>query len=315
MEGKFVKKQSFLMLAILILGGVALVLMGVKLFQWELDAGLRIMLLALWGVAAICYLGFLALLYLTNRGAYLRLSEDGVDARYGLNRKLQCKLSELSYIAVGPAMLTMEAEGTLHDVAGLSNSGELAQWLKKQIPFVVPREDRQTLLTQRTAYTAKRKGWVIAMVVACVMLFVNILLVGFATGGRELTAFTQRDLVLFGIFLIAELLSVAAAFFCARVGGRYIRLLTVNHDKLRILAIARSPLPEGDAIGVFYDGYAQRLTLYADASDRIYYITEKLGKDFLLHTHDSCEPVSDTWEIDEKINSMRDIGFLFGFER
>ncbi len=315
MNGKFVKKISPFMAVLFILGAAALVLVPVKLNQWtDVTPCLYTMLMVLWGLGLAAFLLFFGLFLLVNRGAYLRLSEDGIAAKYGLGAKLECSLQSLNYIAVGPAMLTLESGGKLHDIGGLANVGEIATWLKQQLPFVVPEESRELLLTQREQIRISRKKWLIATLVSTAMLFVNILLIALATGRRDMRDFTNRDVVFFGIFIVMELLTVIAAFYCANRGGKYMRLLAVNHDKLRCKLIATVPLPLGDAIGVFYDGSGQRLTLYADPEDQIYYITQNMAPGYVLKISGECEPTANTEAIDRKIEEMRDISFLFGME-
>ncbi len=315
MEGKFVKKISPVLLGMFVLGTFALILTPIKLNQWpDVTGQLYTALMILWGLALAGFVAFWVGMLLANRGAYLRLEENGIRAQFGFGTHLECTLESLNYIAVGPAVLTLETGGKIYDIPGLENVGDIAGWLKKQLPFIVPQEDRQVLLAQRRENERKRKKWLIAMVCLGALMFINIGLVALATGKREMTAFTSRDFVCFYIFIAAELATVAGTFWCANRTGKCIRQLAVNHDKLRCRLMATVPLPEGDAIGVFYDGGGQRLTLFADPNDRIYYITQNLTKDYTLRVSGECEPTDDTTAIDRKIDEMRDIGFLFGME-
>ncbi len=313
MEGKFMKRIAPVMYIFL---GLCLLALGVAVFmflKWEMGSGVRALLLGVCGLFFLGWLAFIVALYYSNRGAYLKLSEDGIQARYGFGTTLACTLQDVNYAAMGPSMLSLEVSGKIHDIAGLTNASEIATWLKNQIPFIVPKESRAQLMAQKAKHLAQRKNWLIALVAAVVMVFVAIFVAKGATGSRSLSQFTSRDLMVIAIFIFAEIALITGAFLFARKAGKCIRYNAVCHDKLRCLAFATTELPEGNAIGVFYNGFS-RLTLYADPLDRIYYQVETLTKGLTLQVTESCEPTSDTWEIDQRIDQMRDIGFLFGLD-
>ncbi len=314
MEGKFVRVVSKRALVFLVLGAVLLGYLGGKLFSLEACPELFILLIALWAVGCIFYLGRIGMFFLNNRGAFLKLEESGISARYGFGKQLQCPLEALSYASVGSNILSLEAGGMIHDISGLANVGELAAWLKEHVPFIIPKEEKDELLIQRTNATQSRKHNLILTVIFVACAAVSLFLARNYLQEKDLTALTSSDLLIFGAWLAGGLLGFVAALICVRKVSKAIRLLAVNHDKLRCLAISKTPLPEGDAIGVFYDGYAVRLTLYADPEDRVYYITEKMNAGYNLEIRKTSQPSADTTEADKLLEQMRDIGFLFGLE-
>ncbi len=314
MDGIFTKKLSRKQMLTLGLGALALIGLGATLFSREMPAQVCTLLLTAGGLGLAAYGGYITATVLHNRGAFLRLESGKVSACYGFGKSLSCALADVNYAAVGPDMLTLEVDGVLHDIPGLANSGDVAGYLKQQIPFLIPKESREALQAQHSRCKRLRKVWLVAAIAAAAGLIANIFVLKSATGGRELFQFTGQDCVMAGLLLAAEAALAACLIFFAGRAGKCIRLMAICHDKLRCLAIATTPLPLGDAIGVFYDGFGTRLTLFADLEDRIYYITESLGADMCLKESGSCEPTADTTDIDYKIDSMRDIGFLFGME-
>ncbi len=314
MEGIFAKKITKKGLLLYALGAGILGFVAGKIFSMEAGANLLTLLYGLWALGCAVYAAAIVAFFLNNRKAYLKLEEDRITARYGFGRKLDCSPSDLGYASIGADVLTLEAGGELHDIGGLVNVGELAQWLKAKVPFVVPKDSQEALLELREQSKRGRKANLILgiafFVLAAVVLFVSKKFLA----SKDLFALSGGDLAVYGLLLVAAIALAIAGAISIRKVGKAIRQLTISRDKLRCLAIANTPLPEHDVIGVFYDGYAVRLSLCADKKDRVYYVSEKMGNDFALHPHKSCDPTEDTEKVNAVIDQMRDISFLFGME-
>ncbi len=314
MEGIFVRKISKKALVLYILGAVLLAYFGFRVFSLEAGANVLILLYGLWGLGCAIYAAAIAAFFLNNRGAYLKMEDDRITAQYGFGKILDCSPEDLGYASVGPDTLSLEANGVIHDISGLANVGELAGWLKKRLPFVVPVESKEALLSSREAARRNRKLFLIAGIVCFGLAILAYILAGNFLKARDLFTLSGSCLGALAMYLAGMILLAIGGILCIRKVSRSIRQLTVSRDKLRCLAIAKTPLPEHDVIGVFYDGYAVRLSLCADPEDRVYYVTEKMGSDFSLYPHGSTEPTENTAEVDAVVESMRDIGFLFGME-
>lgn len=314
MDGIFVRKFRKKTWILYILGLALLIYAGLKVFSVEAGANLQILLYGLWALGCAVYAGAVAALLMNNRGAFLKMEDGRITARYGFGKTLDCSPEALGYAAIGENMLTLEAGGVIHDIGGLGNAPELAAWLKERVPFVVPSEIKEELLSRREAARRSRK---VNLIAGCGLFALALLLYIVARQyleGKDLLTLTSTHIAVFAVYLAGVVIALIAGILCIRRVSHAIRLLTVSRDKLRCLAIAKTPLPEHDVIGVFYDGYAVRLSLCADPEDRVYYVSEKMGNDFSLHPHKSSEPCEDTTEVDLIIEQMRDIGFLFGLE-
>lgn len=314
MEGIFTRKISKKALVLYILGAVFLIFAGVKVFSLEAGANLVILLFGVWALGCAVYAASVVAFFLNNRGAFLKMEDSRITARYGFGKELDCSPEELGYAAVGANMLTLEAGGVIHDIGGLANVGDLANWLKERVPFVVPGESKEELLSCREAARRSRKVNLILGCVFCALAVFLYIIAQHYLKGKDLFTLTSTHIAVFAVYLAGVVIALIAGILCIRKVSHAIRQLTVSRDKLRCLAIAKTPLPEHDVIGVFYDGYAVRLSLCADPEDRVYYVSEKMGNDFSLHPHKSCDPCEDTTEVDLIIEQMRDIGFLFGLE-
>lgn len=314
MEGIFAKKITKKGLLLYALFAGILGFMAGKVFSLEAGANLLMLLYGLWAIGCAAYAVAIAAFFLNNRKAYLKMESDRITARYGFGKTLDCAPADLGYASIGTDVLTLEAGGKLHDITGLVNVGELAQWLKTQIPFVVPKDNREDLLQLREQAKRNRKANLILgigfVVLAAVMLFVGKKFLA----AKDLFALTTGDLVIYGLLLVAAIALMIAGAISIRKVSQAIRQLTISRDKLRCLAIANTPLPEHDVIGVFYDGYGVRLCLCADHKDRVYYVSEKMDNEFTLKPHKSCDPTEDTEKVNEVVDQMRDISFLFGME-
>ena len=314
MEGIFAKRITVKGLLLYALGAGVLGFFAGKIFSLVAGPNLLMLLYALWALGCAVYAVAIAAFFLNNRKAYLKMEADRITARYGLGKKLECKPDELGYASVGANLLTLEVGGKLHDIGGLVNIGDLAQWLKNRVPFIVPKDSQESLLAAREQAKRSRKANLILgigfFVLAAVMLFVSKKFLS----GKDLFTLSAGDLVVYGLLLVAFIGLMIAGALCIRKVSLAMRQLTISRDKLRCLAIATTPLPEHDVIGVFYDGYAVRLSLCADQKDRVYYVSEKMGNDFALHPHKSYDPTEDTEKVNAVVDQMRDISFLFGME-
>lgn len=314
MEGIFAKRITAKGLLLYALGAGVLGFFAGKIFSLEAGANLLILLYVLWAIGCAVYAVAIAAFFLNNRKASLKMEADQITARYGFGGKLACSPKDLSYASVGANVLTLEAGGKLHDITGLVNVGDLAQWLKERVPFVVPKDSKESLLELREQAKRGRKANLILgigfFVLAVIVLFISKKFLS----AKDLFTLSTGDLVVYGLLLAAGIGLIIAGALCIRKVSQAIRQLSISRDKLRCLAIANTPLPEHDVIGVFYDGYAVRLCLCADSKDRVYYMSEKMGNDFELHPHKSCGPTEDTAKVDEVVEQMRDISFLFGME-
>ncbi len=314
MDGIFVRKMGKKTMLLYILGAVLLAFAGLKVFSLEAGADLLIMLYGIWGLGCAVYAAAVVGFFLYNRGAYLKMEDARITALYGFGKRLDCSPDDLGYAAVGADVLSLDIGGVLHDISGLANVGELAGWLKNRKPFLIPCEAKDTMLAQRAKAASERKR---KLILGCVFFALALVVYIVATRflkNKDLFALRGTDIAVFGIYLAIVAAFAAAGTVCIRKVSQAIRTLTVSRDKLRCLAIAKTPLPEHDVIGVFYDGYAVRLSLCADPADRIYYVSEKMGSDFSLYPHKSSEPSEDTTETDLIVEQMRDISFLFGME-
>lgn len=271
------------------------------------------------GVASLLVMGILCgaigvFFGLMNRGAYIRIGEDYISAKYHWFGRLDCRIDDVAFAqAQINALMILLKSGKRHVVAGVANAGVLCAAIRRQI-FAVEKESPDTLrqrLSQAQAKRRKALGW---MLVAILLLFVNIIITVWLTDGRDLHEFSQRDWVIFSIMGVIELATVIGLFCAAHRYGKLGFPIQYLEYRLRGATIATHPLPTERAIAVYTDeNYLRRVVVCGFPNEEQIYICvqEHVGNDE-LHTAYTSEIIASTEEIEEgAFSQLMDISECF----
>ena len=298
MDGIFIRKKTNIWLALFLLCGSFFVMLYVFLNMADSKATSELRILLMIGI--IC--GLIAIpTMLLNHGAYIRIEENTVKAKYHWFGKLDCSIDEVEFVLPQINTLTILLKsGKRHIIMGVENSWELSDAIRRQ-GFELEKETPDSLRQKLFLAQAARKKelwWVLGGVV---LIFVNIFIAVLLTGGRDLHEFSQLDWILFSVMGAVELLTLIGLFYAAQKCGKHLLPIEQLKHRLRGAVIATHPLPTNNIIAVYTDGnYTGRIVVCGYPNDEsVYYCVQEIYGNFELETVHTSEIYESADELPE----------------
>lgn len=230
-----------------------------------------------------------------NRGAYIHIGEDRVQAKYHWFGKLDCAMDEVAFVLPQINTLTILLKnGKRHMIIGLENSWELSAALRSRC-FEPETQSPQSLrqeLARLQAVGKKEMFWVVG---GCIFVFVPIFAAVLLTDGRELHEFGCTDWIVLAAMGVISLLTFIGVFCIAdRRGKRNLPMEQLKY-RLRIGVILSQPLPSGVIRSVYTDvECTMRLVIYGFPNDEgSYYCVQRFNGGTSLETVHTSE-IGDT---------------------
>ena len=277
--------------------------LGIKFFTWaleEVEAEATASSIVMCFSASLVFFAlgcFGFMLFTFGRGAYLRVENGRVTARWGLNRSLDIPLEAVEDVAVMGNTVHIFDKKTAHSVSAPARKEDMLALIGcRKKPWEINEG------AERAAYLRAKKAHIAAMTAVCILLLVlvlNIVLCSQLTGGRAPSEFTAEEDRLWLAFFFASVLAVAAAFFAADRAGK----LTLEKER-RMRRI-------GSHIGYLrrYEGIdaasAQRVILFDSYRIRV---TVKYIYGGYVYDMELIDPVSGDWAIgiSEEFDSLEE---------
>lgn len=288
-EGVFYKKDTT---------GIALLLIGSLLILVYLFLERNLSILIFGGWMTLCGL-FLVLL---NFKAFVRIEDDHISARYGWFQKLDCEIDDVAFALCQVNTLTLlMRSGKQHSIMGVMNPSELCTAVRRKMTYDAPEPPDKAAAKLEQLKAALRKN-IIFVCAGGGLMFLNIFVLVFLTGARDIPDFTQTDWIMMAIMGAVELATVVILlFFAGRCGKTGI---PIEYTKFRLQQsrILTKPLPSDSVLQVLTDpDYARRLTVCNFPNDTgIYYFTETIQSDLTLKRHQTSQIYED--ELDLPLN-------------
>ena len=246
---------------------------------------------------------------LLNRGAFIRIDEDSIKAKYHWFGRIDCKRSEVAFATSRINTLVIQlTNGKVHTIVGVANAYPLASFIRRDMPFEV-REQPSTLRKELNKIKSAQKNVVMYVIIGAVLMFVNLFVTAFLTGERELHQFSLTDWIIFSVMGVIELAIVAATFYLAAKIGKY----TVPMEKLRYAiqrrTIETEALLPGKAIKVLTDlDYSCRITVFGYPNESsVYYTVQGFASDDTLIKVYRSEVYESPEELPEDFDDLLDI--------
>lgn len=282
MEGIFIHKKTMVW-AVLLLCGLFFVALYVFLNIVDAEASGELRVFLLFGI----------LLTLTatlpvqmNRGAYLRIEENAVHAKYHWFGRLDCDIDEVAFVFPQYNTLTILLKnGKRHVIMGLENPWSLSSAVRRQI-FTPETEPPEVLREKLVCMQAARKKELLWMLGGIVLLFVNIFAAVFLTGGRELHEFGKTDWTLFAVMTVAELLTLIGVFYAAGRCGKRLLLIEQLKYRLKGAVILSQTFPSNTIRNIYIDeNYTGRVAVCGFPNDQsVYYCVQEFNEALRLET-------------------------------
>ena len=237
-------------------------------------------------VCAALAIAVVLLMITFNRRGYFRIEQGRIHARYHWFARLDCSLDEVAFANAQSLNLNiLMKNGKGHTIAFLENAHELSNEIQRQIS-TREQESPHALKNQLAQVQLKRRRGIYRVIACCVILFWNILLTVWMTGGRELSEFSRRDWVLFSIMAAIEIGTLVWTFAIAcRSGHQLVELAYLCH-RIQGAAIMTQILPSACVKAVYTDPeFNGRLVVCGIPNEgSLYYIVQEFDDDFHLTT-------------------------------
>lgn len=247
--------------------------------------------------------------WLLNYGAFIRIDEDSIKAKYHWFGKIDCKLSDVDFASAGTNTLNIQLKnGKCHTIMGIANSLELSSVIRRKMSFDVT-EQPKTLIEKLNNLISARKRDIIYVCSGVAMMFINLFITAFLTGERELYEFSKIDWIIFVVMGVIEFATIVATFcFAHKAGKNNVTIEKLQYAIKRTIIETESVLP-GNVVGVYTDeNYYGRITVFGyPNAENVYYVTEKIYPDYSLHDTYTSEVFDDIEYIQNGLESLIDI--------
>ena len=225
MQGEFYKNKNWLLIVCPFLAGIfiiyrALVLLNVAIQQGS-DSG------NCWIFGFVCLFGLFCIgfscffLSFNKRKDHLTLTPTTLRARYFLHKNVNVAFSDIVMLRFDAVTLHITTkQKKAYRITPLKNSEALFAYIQKTKAFRTRNVDVKVTEDDIRMTDKKRKTYINLMLALFLLIFIELFLVVFLTGGAELSEFARKDWVIFACFVVVWLATWIFAFFFAGKGGR-----------------------------------------------------------------------------------------------
>lgn len=297
MDGIFIRKNN-IWLVLLLLCGIFFVALYVFLNIVDSEATSELLTFLIVGI--LC--GLVAIhSMLLNHGAYIRIEENTIQAKYHWFGRLDCTIDEVAFVLPQINTLTILLKnGKRHAIMGVENSWQLSSVIRRQ-GFALETESPDVLRQKLDHIQAVRKKelwWVLGGIV---LMFANIFIAALLTGGKDLPEFGKMDWVLFAGMGFIELLTLIGLFYVAGRCGEHLLPIEQLKYRLRGAVIASHPLPSHNTTGIYTDeNHTGRIVVCGFPNDEsVYYCVQEFTGNFELETVHTSEIYENKDELPE----------------
>lgn len=306
MEGIFLRKKFNICLFLLFLCGLFFI--GLYIFlnivDTEANSGLPTFLIL--GIL-ICL--FVILSWLLNFGAFIRIDNDSIKAKYHYFGKIDCKLTYVDFASARVNTLIIKLKnGKCHTIMGIKNSWELSSLIRRNVSFESTEQPERLIQKLNNLKLSKKKS-LIYVCSGLALMFINIFATVFLTGEREMHEFSKFDWIIFTIMGVIEIVTVIATFYFAKKTGKNNIPIEQTKYAIQRTIIETKPLLSGFLIAVYADeNYSARITVFGyPHQNAVYYTVEKFASDFTLLRVYSSEIYEDIEDVPHNLDALIDI--------
>ena len=232
----------------------------------------------------ICIFSIISLFF--NFKASFYIDEYQVHSRYHFFGRINCNLSDFLFVLGRNNTLMIQLkDGKRHTIMGIENAWYLATAIREQI-FHIETASPDDLLSKLETAQAAYKKKLLYTLGGVAMMFVNIFIAVFLTGGKDIHAFTRTDWLLFGIIGVIEVLTMAFMFYFANQCGKYALPIEQLKHQIKGAYIASAPLPAGIVKRIYTDAnHTGRIVVCGYPNDEsVYYCVQEFVGNFILQT-------------------------------
>lgn len=300
------KKKYFWNVLCLLCG---LIIIGLFIFLGHKDREVTMggMLSGITVGTVICALSIVCLLF--NCKAYLYIEDGHIIGKYHWFGKIDCNFCDVEFALPQINTLTIQLKnGKRHVIMGMENAFVLCSVIRRNMNFDAAEQPDILIRKLNNQKSAKKKG-LIFVCSGVALMFINIFVTVFLTGGRELYEFSKTDWLIMAFMGVVEIATIVATFYFAQKAGK--NNLPIEQTKYTIqrTMIETGPLLPGNVIKVYADDdYSGRITLFGYPNEAsVYYSVQTLHADYVLENVYTSEIYEDMEHIPYQLESLIDI--------
>ena len=169
-----------------------------------------------------------------NRNAFLKIENNQIDAQFGLDKEIHIEIIDIIRVENIGSNLILFTDSDIIKINDLSNANDINAYISSLIPNYVPEisaeEAKARLQKSRKSFIS----YLVATIVVCALLFINIVWCVLLTNSKELYDFSRSDDLIFLAFTFAEIITVSSAFILASICGKKLELYNMNKERFNI---------------------------------------------------------------------------------
>lgn len=257
--------------------------------------------------AIICIFSTIFLFF--NFKAFVHIDENHIKGKYNWFGKIDCGIADVEFASAQSNTLTIKLKnGKRHIIMGIENSFELCSVIRRNMPFEVT-DTPKVLFEKINRLKESRKKSLLIVCFGIALMFINIFLTVFFTGGRELYEFSKTDWIIMAVMGVVEIITVIGTFCYGNISGKKNHPIEQLKYTLQRTIIEKHPLPVGNIKMVYADNnYTGRAIVFEYPNDSgIYYSVQKLDSNYILETVYTSEVYEDEEDFLYDFESFIDI--------
>ena len=293
MQGIFIKPKK-----VALIFNIAILLAGIGIIgfcitglffrnAWKAEDRLAPIYLLIFGVIAVFFECFVLSF---NKNAELFVNEEYFRAKFAWGNKSNFPTSHIKLVHAGLNMLAIVLDsGKRITIMRLQNAPQLYEYISHIIEKMGAGKACKMELAEVRSEWEKLKGRkkkaVIAIICGIIVMVGLIVITVVLTGAKEISDFSNKERIIFGVFIVCEVITLVLLFVFAQRAGLANRALIELVDIARRTVIEQEKLPPGNVYKVFADSDdTMRITIMSiPRSKSVYYIHEDVGPGPYLH--------------------------------
>ncbi len=241
------------------------------------------------------------LILFKNHGAYIRVKDKHISARYNWGKRLECEVSDIRFVDIGVDSLIIElSNGRHYTIPDLENELSLCTHIRDLMGY---KPSTANIVELRKKYDSStkihRRVYRICLSVVIISV-ICVLACIFGTGNRDFNELLHRDWIIIDISAAVILISWIIMFVVIFRYGKTLRERPIILFEIQKLVLEQTPPPPGKFIKAYADTfYNLRYTvLGVPDSEKVYCVVEvfcdnlTLLKDYETDEYDSLDELA-----------------------
>ena len=236
---------------------------------------------------------FSILLFNHNRGAFLVVNAERIDARFGLSNELHEPVSSIRKVELesGGKGVKLYFDDRAFSVLNLENAKQLCEYISTIIPDTTAEKATANLEKNQKLY----KHYLLLTCALAMLMFVHIFWCVLLTEGKDLVEFSASNNIVFAAFAVAELITVIFLLVFADKCGKHNKLCALSRAAQLSAAASEH---KNDSLErypniyckKYFNGNTFRIVVFSPESGVFMYVLERFDLKLNAYVNSYMEP-------------------------